>query len=566
MNNRLQNELIEISSAVCDDTATADQLQRLEQILADSPEAVDMYSSYMSLHSELFWHQSAAMGHVQPPEKFSRPSISGGQRFGWLMSLAAMLLVGGALGVAAAYYFAVENSAAQVALIGENVATVTGTRNCLWSIGQKENDSETPIGFGSQLYAGQRLELLQGLAEVTFNSGVRVIVEAPANFVLNSADESVLHQGRLTASVPPGAEGFQVACRGLTLVDRGTEFGVRSDDQGDTEVQVFDGLVDGYIENSEGTPFKKVSWKTNDVVMFDSATGEFRDVEKPSQFVRSLSDSPAINKGLFAVEDFDYSVGPLGGHNGGYGWGGPWENISFADEVHSSNAIGPGSIRLENVDNLGNHAVLSGQFNRIRRVLSTSFSGVFDTAQLIENQDGSRLIGRDGTTLYLSFVQQVTKKEDAFYGVELNRGDGNRNRVLCIGHGAVRGWVDGPPRSPDNSAGFTNWSVTSEFNGDHNRLLELGELGPETTDPILIVVKIVFGENNNDEVFVFVNPDPNNESHPLVFGKGNFAFDRIGIANFEGDKSFRVDHIRIGNSYSAVINPYRTPVSIEQIN
>ena len=41
-------------------------------------------------------------------------------------------------------------------------------------------------------------------------------------------------------------------------------------------------------------------------------------------------------------------------------------------------------------------------FNRIRRVLSTSFSGVFDTAGFIEDQDGVPVIGREGTTLYIS--------------------------------------------------------------------------------------------------------------------------------------------------------------------
>ena len=85
---------------------------------------------------------------------------------------------------------------------------------------------------------------------------------------------------------------------------------------------------------------------------------------------------------------------------------------------------------------ISNRAVQSGQQNRVRRSLSTSIGGVFDAAGLVENQDGTRLIGRDGTTVYLSFLQRVDKLDDVFYGVELHRNDGNSNRVLCIGNGA----------------------------------------------------------------------------------------------------------------------------------
>ena len=562
MNEQTKNELLEIASALCDEAATKEQRQRLEHLLSSEETATEIFSNYMHMHSELFWQQETLLSQVR---------LSGENRkqaewssLHWLMSLAAMLMVCAGLGVVISQLYSSSPNEIVAIELGGQVATITGTRNCRWSISRDEGTSSDPIGFGSKIRAGQNMELLEGIAEVTIDeTGVRIILEAPANFVLKSNEESALNHGRLTASVPNGAEGFQVACQDLTLVDRGTEFGVSLDGEGETEVHVFDGLVDGYVNDSSGTTFRKVSWKTNDVVLFDSKTKQFRDADQPSQFVRSLADSPAINKGLFAIEDFDYSVGPLGGHNGGFGWGGPWENISFADHVLESNAVGAGSLKIDYVDHLGNHASLDRQFNRIRRRLSTSFSGVFDSENLIENQDGSRLIGQDGSIVYLSFVQSVSKANDGFYGFELNRGDGNRNRVLCVGHGAARGWLEGPPRAPNKQAGLTNWSVTSEFNGSENKLMEFGELGSATTEPTLIVLKIVFGANNVDEVFVFVNPDPNKESHPLVYGKGNFAFDRIAIANFDGDKSFRVDRVRIGTSYSSVINPDHVPVSIE---
>jgi hypothetical protein len=215
----------------------------------------------------------------------------------------------------------------------------------------------------------------------------------------------------------------------------------------------------------------------------------------------------------------------------------------------------------------GNHASLAGSYNRIRRLMGTSFNGVFDAAGFVEDQDGARVIGKDGTTLYFSFLQKIDATNQVFYGFELHRGDGNRNRVLCIGHGAARSWTEGKVRAPNVEAGVTGWAVTSESNGIGNSLLELGDLGPETTDTVLFVVKISFGDNNVDTIEVFKNPASlwdESECKPDVVGQGNFAFDRIGLANFEGNKVFEVDHIQVGTSFAGVTQPLRRAESEDQ--
>ena len=97
-----------------------------------------------------------------------------------------------------------------------------------------------------------------------------------------------------------------------------------------------------------------------------------------------------------------------------------------------------------------------------------------------------------------------------------------------------------------------------EFNGKKNSLLELGDLGEETSDVSLFVIKISFGPGNKDLIEVFKDPESlwdEEQCSPDVMGEGNFAFDRISLANFEGNKTFEVDHIRIGTSFSAVTRP-----------
>jgi hypothetical protein len=54
---------------------------------------------------------------------------------------------------------------------------------------------------------------------------------------------------------------------------------------------------------------------------------------------------------------------------------------------------------------------------------------------------------------------------------------------------------------------------------------------------------------------VFVDPTlmaDETKLQPVARGRGNFAFDRIGLANFDGRKEFSVDHVRVGSSFAAV--------------
>jgi hypothetical protein len=85
---------------------------------------------------------------------------------------------------------------------------------------------------GSALTAGSRLDLAQGLAEITFASGARVIFQGPALFDVQSSLRGRLTAGALTARGPPQLTGFVIEMPGLTVLDLGTEFGVRASQAG----------------------------------------------------------------------------------------------------------------------------------------------------------------------------------------------------------------------------------------------------------------------------------------------------------------------------------------------
>ena len=85
---------------------------------------------------------------------------------------------------------------------------------------------ETAPAIDAPLAAGNKLAIQQGLLEVVFDSGVRVIVEGPAEAEVQSRSSLLLLRGKLTAEVPAGARGFAVHTPNCTVVDLGTRFGV----------------------------------------------------------------------------------------------------------------------------------------------------------------------------------------------------------------------------------------------------------------------------------------------------------------------------------------------------
>jgi len=414
------------------------------------------------------------------------------------------------------------------------LARITGTQNCLW-----QQATNQPIGYGTELVAGQELNLLEGLAEITFQDGATVLLESPARFVVGAPHEVQLLEGRLAAVVPTPSRGFRVQTRSLDVFDVGTEFALVAKGSGTSEVHVFNGLLQADVLDSDGRPRSRLQLNASEAARVSTVSTSV--VEFPadgSAFVRSLVSSTGPQDGLLAYEGFDYPEGPLDAQNGGFGWAGPWFSISADDEAGpDSNRVGSGSLTAKGIVPVGNRAVLTAQQNRIRRSLATSVGGVFDSAGLVENQDGMRLIGRDGHQVYISFLQRVSEVGDEFYGFELHRGDGNANRVLCIGHGAEG----------------TGYGVTSNYN--IYGLQNFPDLGREDTEVNFFVVKITFGVDNRDVVEVFRNPESLRDEQACSVDavlKGNFAFDRISLASFHGEKIHEIDEIHIGSHFLAV--------------
>lgn len=100
------------------------------------------------------------------------------------------------------------------------------------------------------------LDIRKGTLRLDFYSGARVILEGPAKLELLSSNLARLDEGKLTAKVPPPAQGFTILNGNLRVIDRGTQFGMSVAGTDNCSVHVFDGEVELQGELPEATARK----------------------------------------------------------------------------------------------------------------------------------------------------------------------------------------------------------------------------------------------------------------------------------------------------------------------
>ena len=258
---------------------------------------------------------------------------------------------------------------------------------------------------------------------------------------------------------------------------------------------------------------------------------------------------PAASAEQLAYEGFDYpEASNVAGQDGGSGWNGPWVSRSGAARIAKS------PCRIQGVRLLANEAVLSGN-TRIARILDVAPGGPFDRGGLVQNGR----IGKDGTTLYVSFRQRISHlpadkaQQPAYlryYALEFNTSDSDTTRVLEVGHDDRSNRPSGPY--------YGAASVANNGRSD-NEPGQFRSLGPQNTNSNVIVVKFVFGTDDRDTVQVYRDPESwldEAKSNANATLEGNFQFDGIALARFVGNEPVHaVDEIRFGTEFADVLPP-----------
>lgn len=159
---------------------------------------------------------------VIPPVKTVQPKISF-----TLPVIAAICLLG--LFVVAALNVLYLN------LVPQEVATLDKTFEAAFR-------QDRGLVGGTRLTSRRKTWTLEtGLAEIRFDSGARVVLEGPASFRLLQGNRMSLIQGQIYAEVPPEAKGFSVRTPDSSVIDLGTEFGLKVATDGTSAVHMIKG-------------------------------------------------------------------------------------------------------------------------------------------------------------------------------------------------------------------------------------------------------------------------------------------------------------------------------------
>ena len=220
----MMDRLDELISAYFDDALKDGELEELKGFLCADRECVSRFCDQAELEQEL---RELTEG-VSPSVK-EEPHSDRGSRMS-LWAGAALVLVSLSL---AGFFF-----------------TQSGEPKVLADFKVSPHGRITVSGPGEErsnhgeLLEGSTIRVAQGSAEIQFREGVRCLIEAPAQLVLEREGLVILHDGRARFDVEDEAKGFQVISGDLHLTDLGTSFGVDAS-RSSPEVHVLSGLVIG---------------------------------------------------------------------------------------------------------------------------------------------------------------------------------------------------------------------------------------------------------------------------------------------------------------------------------
>ncbi|WP_367873528.1 glycoside hydrolase family 32 protein [Luteolibacter sp. Populi] len=248
---------------------------------------------------------------------------------------------------------------------------------------------------------------------------------------------------------------------------------------------------------------------------------------------------PAAPTGLLAYEGFDYpsSSASISGLDGGKGWAAPWATVDNGSANFTSTGLTAGNKAPTGFDaeSTGGSCTLPNG-RRIGRSLDTSANGPFAALGLT---DASGRIGKDGTSVYLSFLQQANGT-GMFYEFEFHRGSlGDAGRIAGIG----------------NDQGGSNVNLRAP--GTTHTVIGAGDAAVN-----FYVVRIDF-KAGDDDVFIYRNPTSTIQPPTATLAKLNatdMSFDGISFGAFLNSRTVAHDEIRIGRSWAEVIaeDPYLT--------
>ncbi len=331
-NNGRKNDLPRLSLMTFEGISTEEGISSLEQLLKDDPSKIDDYLEMAVLYSVLkepegLFNKShlvnaniedgsidVGLWKMLADYEKTAPSIEIEEPVAETVPMKMLKIEKTPWKIQKSSLYSVIVSAAAILLLAllvtlkpvlPTVAQLTDSMDAEWE------DTQYSLTNGDVLRQGQ-LILAKGLAEITFDDGAVVIIEAPAVFELESPKSMYLDSGKLSAYVPRRATGFTVNMPSASVVDIGTEFGIDVQFDGTCDLHMFTGKAN-LIIGQEGEDKASQIVSVNEAKNVDGRTGRVRDIAlQDNRFVRRFDSMTGL---VWKGQDFDLAD-VVGGGNG----------------------------------------------------------------------------------------------------------------------------------------------------------------------------------------------------------------------------------------------------------
>ncbi|MBK1879007.1 LamG-like jellyroll fold domain-containing protein [Pelagicoccus mobilis] len=281
----------DLLEAVIDGVASPEEKRKLALIIKSDPAARKQYIQHCEMHAALAW-QHGVLDQLPFPGQFDESESNPGaknvipfpiHRALKIVALAACIALVGFF----VYQGVLPSLERKAWLSSKSVGSIDR-----YSGGQLVvSGTNIAIDQGEILRAGE-YSLAKGLAAFTLSNKVEVLLEAPAHFEIVSHDLIHLHEGKLSAHVPPEGIGFTIDTPHAQVVDHGTVFAIEVAGERQSEVHVFSGEVE--VKPHDAPPEESsLTLTTSQATRIQSGiTAPFGIELDPERFLRSLDEPP----------------------------------------------------------------------------------------------------------------------------------------------------------------------------------------------------------------------------------------------------------------------------------
>ena len=244
--NVIDTDFESLFNRLADGIASEVDEQRLGEVLRSSPEARRAYREFMALHSALHWDYVVGAAPDATPTPSQPSTLTPSRtRAGWVAAFLAGIAVATAAAVAIAVFWPERGTNSEKSPAVAKDEKKDEKSDSIAALLVDKVDAEFakergPVGvrFGPGEY-----ELLGGIVHLRFAQGADMILAGPARFRVTDAQNVQLLVGKARVIAPSTAKGFTIATRAANYIDLGTEFGLRVDPDGASDLYVFDGQV-----------------------------------------------------------------------------------------------------------------------------------------------------------------------------------------------------------------------------------------------------------------------------------------------------------------------------------